>query len=646
MTNPELIYHTLITIEDAVSKFFISGDYKTAETVLFSLRDKAITKNDEVKYWTSSLYIGNCYQRSGETIKATNVLSNILNNCNIIDIKILALQFLGRVYSQTGDSQKAIKCLEHIAIWRKKGILFSEREYIARLELPGLWRIGLHKIRIGDVKKGDYALQSHKEFLYAINYQKANSLSCFAIASMIKGSRDYDSILSAILESRDLYLKGSSDSSASGLLWRMKASISTLLVEAAVDNVLFNKLSSYLKLFIVRIFLRKYNLSPNTEGIGEIVSVLEEKFPEMRKILYLNETKFRDWIKSIEYHDAAIEADRLAIEKVKEWENEGERLTYSAIYNCFEGLSEYGRSVIYPFAKGKQSKKDVKEKPKEILISGIDYLKGGAVSQHVNIGIAHIPIQIDSSKWPITLSDPKLVSNLFNCALLKMIDSCCNVLCFPEFSFNEISKKDLLNYSEGRIIIAGTQYSQHHNRCYVFIDKDMFFFDKITPSDFENGNLVKGNTGMKEGSKLTILNTKYGKIVVFICRDFIRHWTTLQDLEIDIMIVVAHNPSEEGIKRIKNTAEYIISNKPVYVLISDSGPKADSSLFGRLHKNYVAGLKARKIIKEDMNDYEIVNTDKPSIIKASLDIKNKSPIIPSPSSPSPNISNIEIIPYN
>ena len=216
-----------------------------------------------------------------------------------------------------------------------------------------------------------------------------------------------------------------------------------------------------------------------------------------------------------------------------------------------------------------------------------------------------------------------------------------NIVCLPELCLckgwiNEIKRK----YTD-MIVIGGSFYEDNKNICPIMWESDIDIphQPKITPSASERG--VMGPR-MVPGERVYKYETRFGKFVILICKDFddLAHYFRKSD--IDMIFCPSFNPNNE---RFQEEANSHVKKTPSYVLIANTGKYGGTSIFGRMHKDYFGTLVDGKCKDAGDSTYKLceVKKEREEVIIADFNLIHKSVQVPTPSSPSEEIRSVDHI---
>lgn len=208
-----------------------------------------------------------------------------------------------------------------------------------------------------------------------------------------------------------------------------------------------------------------------------------------------------------------------------------------------------------------------------------------------------------------------------------------NIACLPELCLCEEWIPEIEKKYPDMIVIGGGFYKDNRNVCPVITKSDIEIFpqSKITPSAHENPEMC-GN-GMISGDRIYKYETRFGKFVILICRDFDRFAHYFRENDIDFIFCPAFNDAN---KRFHAEANNHVTKTPSYILIANTGIYGGTSIFALLNKNYFNRLVGDGCKDEGDLEYKLceVKKGKEEVIIADFNLTHKTIQIPTPSEPS------------
>ncbi len=610
-----------------------SGEYRNAVALLTSIREEAQLDGNVVRAWCAAVAQGSCLARMGMVREALRVFDGVLRECDMHDVRWLCFQELGKLYSAIGSAEDALRYLEAASHSVQSYVLGQDDDAIARYRLPLLWRLGLHYEIAGRREDAKDRLAEHAELAETSVQQQSNSRSCFAIASIQRGVVEWDDILEAARDAAQGYVRAAKTESTT--FWSLKASVSTLIVEALIDYATDRKQRAYLKLHLVRAFLVGRGIAPETEGVAEVIKALKSKCEVIEPIVVYPERRYRAWTVGNGDRARLLRAEQSALELLGYLMQEEQGSIFDVI-----GAASEEKPGVKMVEMGRRTNVADGEFTRRVLHT--EHTKGLDLKRWVRVGVAHIPLELDLGRWPPIVRGEEECKEKARDVLTVMEKESCDVMCFPEFGYVD-DEPFWRKASRRKVIVAGTAYMENRNRCRVFIDGECYDVDKLVPSDFEYAELTGDGKGMIRGRVVRVFDTNCGRIGVLVCRDLLSYDGVLSAYDLDLLVVPAHNPSAEGSRRLSEVAQSYVNNNPCYVCISDSGGQGASVLLGRCHRGFLDALNNRGVRGKECGGGEILKVWTPSVLCATVDTVQKGPVIPSPGRPVANVREAKVI---
>ena len=205
----------------------------------------------------------------------------------------------------------------------------------------------------------------------------------------------------------------------------------------------------------------------------------------------------------------------------------------------------------------------------------------------VRIAVAQFCFELTES-FPYAVKNKDEVKTKIFSALDIAKDKGTNIICLPELSLREEWISEIKRRYSDMIIIGGSFYKDNKNICPVIMKSNINipYQAKITPSASEYGIMRER---MIPGDKIYKYESRFGKFVILICRDFddLAHY--FRKTDIDMIFCPSFNPVNE---RFQNEADSHVEKTPSYILIANTGKYGGTSIFGRLNRNYLSELVA------------------------------------------------------
>jgi len=117
-----------------------------------------------------------------------------------------------------------------------------------------------------------------------------------------------------------------------------------------------------------------------------------------------------------------------------------------------------------------------------------------------------------------------------------------NVICFPELSFAGEWIEEVKLMSGDMLVVCGTYYdANRRNVCEIVIGGKSYPYAKCHPSVLED----KAPFDMVPGRTIPLFQTRFGKVLVAICRDFNDELHQISELEPDLVLSPRWDPDRD-----------------------------------------------------------------------------------------------------
>ena len=259
----------------------------------------------------------------------------------------------------------------------------------------------------------------------------------------------------------------------------------------------------------------------------------------------------------------------------------------------------------------------------------------------VRIAVAQLCFELTES-FPFVLKNKDEVkTKVFSSLEIAKHDGA-NIVCLPELCLCEEWISEIEERYSDMIVIGGSFYKDKMNICPVIMksDADTHYQPKITPSRNEDPEMT--GVGMVSGDAVYIYETRFGRFMVLICRDFDHLLTRLVHRKnLDMIFCPAFNPASAN-KRFHNAAHLHVEKNPLYILIANTGKYGGTSVFGRLHKDYFGLLVGNRCKDAGDSTYKLCEVKKgqEEVILANFNLIHKSVQTPTPADPDEEIRNV------
>lgn len=260
----------------------------------------------------------------------------------------------------------------------------------------------------------------------------------------------------------------------------------------------------------------------------------------------------------------------------------------------------------------------------------------------VRIAVAQFCFELTES-FPFVLKNKDEVKTKVFSALEIAKHDGANIVCLPELCLCEEWISEIEERYPDMIVIGGSFYKDKRNICPVIMksDADTHYQPKITPSRNEDPEMT--GVGMVSGDAVCIYETRFGRFMVLICRDFDHLLTRLAHLKNpDIIFCPAFNSASAN-KRFHNAAHLYVEKNPLYILIANTGKYGGTSVFGRLHKDYFGLLVGNGCKDAGDSTYKLceVKEGQEEVILADFNLIHKSVQVPTPADPEEEIRSVD-----
>jgi HEAT repeat protein/predicted amidohydrolase len=252
----------------------------------------------------------------------------------------------------------------------------------------------------------------------------------------------------------------------------------------------------------------------------------------------------------------------------------------------------------------------------------------------VRIAVAQFCFELTESFPFILKNKDEVKTKVFSVLEIAKHDGA-NILCLPELCLCEEWISEIEERYPDIIVIGGSFYKDKMNICPVIMksNANRHYQPKITPSRNEDPEMT--GEGMVSGDAVYIYETRFGRFMVLICRDFDHLLTRLVHRKNpDMIFCPAFNPASAN-RRFHNAAHPHVEKSPLYIMIANTGKYGGTSIFGRLHKDYFGQLVGNGCKDAGDLTYKLceVKEGQEEVILADFNLIHKSVQIPTPSDP-------------
>jgi len=252
----------------------------------------------------------------------------------------------------------------------------------------------------------------------------------------------------------------------------------------------------------------------------------------------------------------------------------------------------------------------------------------------VRIAVAQFCFELTESFPFILKNKDEVKTKVFSVLEIAKHDGA-NILCLPELCLCEEWISEIEERYPDIIVIGGSFYKDKMNICPVIMksNANRHYQPKITPSRNEDPEMT--GVGMVSGDAVYIYETRFGRFMVLICRDFDHLLTRLVHRKNpDMIFCPAFNPASAN-RRFHNAAHLHVEKSPLYIMIANTGKYGGTSIFGRLHKDYFGQLVGNGCKDAGDLTYKLceVKEGQEEVILADFNLIHKSVQVPTPSDP-------------
>lgn len=203
----------------------------------------------------------------------------------------------------------------------------------------------------------------------------------------------------------------------------------------------------------------------------------------------------------------------------------------------------------------------------------------------VRIAVVQFCFELTES-FPFAAKNKDEVKTKIFSALDIARDNGVNIVCLPELCLCEEWISAIRGKYPDMIVIGGSFYKDNKNICPVIMrsDVEIHYQHKVTPSDREQGLMGQK---MVPGDAIYRYETRFGRFVILICRDFGKFVNLFEVTDIDMIFCPSFNVAN---KRVCKKADAHVEETPSYILIANTGIYGGTSIFGRSKTEYLGGL--------------------------------------------------------
>jgi predicted amidohydrolase len=212
-----------------------------------------------------------------------------------------------------------------------------------------------------------------------------------------------------------------------------------------------------------------------------------------------------------------------------------------------------------------------------------------------------------------------------------------NVICFPELCIDEEWVDEAKNLYKNNIIVFGSFYKNAFNTCPIIIQGQVYYIQKITPSPHDESDTGTGRC-MKSGREILIFQTKFGRLAVLLCKDFLNEVHKIvynPDIEknkVDFIIVPSRNRAVELFQKRgdlvcqEDHLPYVLQINAVKIV--EENDAGGTCIIGMDHAGALNRYREENWKPEDGIKYKLFEASGEMVIAADLDISRKGAPVP------------------
>jgi predicted amidohydrolase len=211
-----------------------------------------------------------------------------------------------------------------------------------------------------------------------------------------------------------------------------------------------------------------------------------------------------------------------------------------------------------------------------------------------------------------------------------------DIICFPELSIAEEWIKEVKEQFRNLIVVFGTYYKGGFNVCPIIVNGQDYYIQKINPSPHFEKEVRKGRC-MKKGKSIFVFQTKYGKLAILVCMDYIEeihrilHSSDERVKNVDFIIVPEYNIDVNLFQEQANqdcrkaNFPYVVQVNALRVFEQEVG---GTCVIGVDHKSALKRYRMERLKPDDSIEFKLYETKGETISIIDLDIKRKGAQVP------------------
>ncbi len=295
----------LDTLKRRLAERFVQGDWMGALSVLQQELVDAVSQNAKEREAWIHLLAGICYQKWGRIDEANSLFDSAQRVYRTDKLSAELLLYRSKTASQTGNFGQARDYLES---------LYSDSKYRELLGSESrksvLWRLGLAYLMTGDSRRAKTVFAEHGRNIERGGFREANNILfsqvVFTLCQKPMGALLKSNLLERIRYAADIYAHSEADIK-DRLAHRGKPIVHALVIEAFYHWKLGNKFTSFQQILVGGEFLKRCNLTPQAEGVGEMVAIVKLHVPLLIEIMNNSSNlllpHFVSWIENLKPKD-------------------------------------------------------------------------------------------------------------------------------------------------------------------------------------------------------------------------------------------------------------------------------------------------------------------------------------------------------
>jgi tetratricopeptide (TPR) repeat protein/predicted amidohydrolase len=324
--------------------------------------------------------------------------------------------------------------------------------------------------------------------------------------------------------------------------------------------------------------------------------------------------------------DRALFNKGLALEKLGKLEEALEHIEHA--YRLVSEVSTDDRFVSKPPTSAGE---ELKVELENMGTTGKNWVRVSLVQLDFSLQLNHSP-----KEFGYTLKQKQKTKSKVFRALDIARENDVNIICFPELCIAQEWIEEVRNQYKNMVIVFGSYYKSGFNTCPIIVENQDYYVQKINPSQHFEKEFVTGRC-MKNGRRIIVFQTKYGRFVVLVCMDFkeelheVLHNPNEEMRNVDFVIVPEYNSDVQLFQKLGDQAcqddnfPYILQANALRVFGQEVG---GTCIIGMDHRGALMRYKMEQLKPEDDIEYKLIEAKNESMIIVDLDIRRKGPPVP------------------